>query len=103
LFLFKTGAFWFFQKKSLGQLLRDANKQFQFATENCQCENKTKRSLLSEPPIFAIGMFACSSALFARIIHFGCAIKERQSNKLYKIIAFVAMFHKALGARLNVD
>ncbi|KAG0530459.1 hypothetical protein BDA96_05G188200 [Sorghum bicolor] len=42
------------EKKSLGQLLRDANKQFQFATENCQCENKTKRSLLSEPPIFAI-------------------------------------------------
>jgi hypothetical protein len=78
--------------KSLGQLLRDADKQFQFATENCQCGNKTKRSLRSEPPIFAIGTVACSNAQFARLIHFGCAIKERQSNKLYKISAFVAMF-----------
>lgn len=42
------------EMKSLGQLLRDADKQFQFATENCQCGNKIKRSLRSEPPIFAI-------------------------------------------------
>lgn len=78
--------------KSFSQLLRDADKQFKFATENCQCGNKTKRSLLSEPLIFAIGMVACSNSQFARLIHFVCVIKEWQSNKLYKLSAFVAMF-----------
>ncbi|KAL6654896.1 hypothetical protein ACP70R_008361 [Stipagrostis hirtigluma subsp. patula] len=41
------------EMKSLGQLLRDADKQFQCDTESCQCGNKiVERSLGSAPPIF---------------------------------------------------
>jgi hypothetical protein len=48
------------QLKSFGQLLRDADKQNQYDSENCPCGNKTERSLQSAPPVFAVGTVACS-------------------------------------------
>ncbi|KAF8700150.1 hypothetical protein HU200_034520 [Digitaria exilis] len=42
------------EMESLGQLLRDADKQNQYDTESCPCGNKTERSLQSPPPIFAV-------------------------------------------------
>ena len=46
--------------KSFGQLLRDADKQNQYDSENCPCGNKTERSLQSASPVFAVGTVACS-------------------------------------------
>ncbi|RCV38842.1 hypothetical protein SETIT_8G174700v2 [Setaria italica] len=42
------------EMKSLGQLLRDADKKMQYDSETCPCGNKNERSLQSAPPIFAI-------------------------------------------------
>lgn len=101
LFIFRTGSFCFFQMKSLGQFLRGADMQFQFATEKCECGNKTERSLQSAPPIFSIGTVACSNVEFAMLIHFGYVIKESQSKKLYKINVFLAIFEYC-NLRMNV-
>ncbi|KAJ1276153.1 hypothetical protein BS78_05G192300 [Paspalum vaginatum] len=42
------------EMKSLGQFLRDVERQFQFDTESCQCGKEAECSLQSAPPIFAI-------------------------------------------------
>ncbi|PAN43029.2 hypothetical protein PAHAL_8G223000 [Panicum hallii] len=42
------------EMKSFGQLLRDADKQNQYDSENCPCGNKTEHSLRSAPPVFSV-------------------------------------------------